>query len=115
VDEIARDVQEALPSKCWTPRPGEDLPRLVMSAGALAGETKFAEVSDEDQAVLLAIADNLRIDCESVEVVVCGFGFDYATFSVLEDLKIRSNHRRSASGIFPRSHCLQTLSTQSTR
>lgn len=48
---------------------------------------ELAQIGNENQTVLLKVADDLRVIAKSVEVVVRGFDFNYTTFGVLEDLR----------------------------
>jgi hypothetical protein len=48
-------------------------------------EPELSEISDENQTVLLKVADDLRLIGKSVKVIVRGLDFNYATFGVLED------------------------------
>jgi hypothetical protein len=48
-------------------------------------EAELAEIGDKNQAVLLEVAEGLRLMGESVEVVVGGLDFDYSALGVLEN------------------------------
>jgi len=52
-------------------------------------QTEFAEIRDEDEAVLLEVTKDLRLAGEGIEVVVGGLDFDNATFGIAEDVGLR--------------------------